>query len=329
MKDNQEFTSESALRDMEERYVRRMANDQYIGKYQNEVVALEELLGTETEDTDSGVRSGGSRPVAGTVPPDSDTITNNDNLTHSNIAHFNVGRQNSAADSLEWSNTGLSMYHPAEFAPSPCTESLPSGGYDGGTVNTFFGRYDTPRWTKTLKILEEGQASAKQQKRGRKEVRNLGGENVIFFPFGKKVGDVDYYPLGEGKRGEITLSSKTEPAVVAEFKHLVGVWAAYHREGLSVEKPDKQKTKNLPPALRAKLVTHKLIEGTLDEIVPTVQTLIECFRNNRQSVKELTIVSERAALQDFLDYFKPSTRVDKITSDMADEFNTERAENQE
>ena len=92
------------------------------------------------------------------------------------------------------------------------------------------------------------------------------------------------YTLGKGMRGEITLSSKTDPAVVAEFRRLVGVLAAHLREGFKVSLRDRRSIKNLPSALHEKLVAHKLIEG---EPSVTLLQLIEYDKERRSKNKNV------------------------------------------
>ena len=100
--DNQNITSESMLRDMENRYAWRLYNEQFYGKYHDEFVALEEFVCQTIADTDSANAPGGSRGVGGAVPSDVGMVTDNENLTH-----FNTGGSGAnASNSPEVSNTG-------------------------------------------------------------------------------------------------------------------------------------------------------------------------------------------------------------------------------
>jgi hypothetical protein len=71
---------------------------------------------------------------------------------------------------------------------------LRSGGYDGDTTNSFFGRWDAAKWLDFIKIVEKGKEGARHQKRGFKEFVSLGGlDGIIVHPRAKSVGN-NHYP---------------------------------------------------------------------------------------------------------------------------------------
>ena len=104
--------------------------------------------------------------------------------------------------SPEVSNTGLSMYHTPEVPPFQSTQVntpplLPSGGYDGGTSNSFFGTWNPIKRSKAFKALDKGKRGAMHLKRGFQQFITLGGENVLVYPRGKNVGNNKYEYLIE------------------------------------------------------------------------------------------------------------------------------------
>ena len=118
------------------------------------------------------------------------------------------------------------------------------------------------------------------------------------------------YTLGKGKRGEITLSGKATPVVVAEFKELVKVLADYIHEGIEISKRDKRRIENLPPALREKLITHKLIEGTPDEVIPTLGVFLKKYFASRPDKSQHM---HRRIWIYLTEYFGEHRRLDLIT----------------
>ena len=152
-------------------------------RYDNEIEAMLEVghdphqWDTHTPDC---VAADAATQTAGMSP------TGRENLTYLNIK---AGGRDTG--SPEVSNTGLLKYRTAECESFPSTSPLRSGGYDGGTSNSFFGQCDS-RWADTLKVLERGKMGAQHQKRGLKEIISLGGEDVIIHPRGKSVGNNHY-----------------------------------------------------------------------------------------------------------------------------------------
>jgi integrase len=92
------------------------------------------------------------------------------------------------------------------------------------------------------------------------------------------------YTSDKGKRGEFTLRSDTDKAVVAEFKSVVDALVAYLRDGIPLTKRDRQRLENLPSGLQEKLVAHCLWEG---EPVITLAQLIEYDKERRSHNKNV------------------------------------------
>jgi integrase len=127
---------------------------------------------------------------------------------------------------------------------------------------------------------------------------------------GKEKGYRIRYTLGKGKRGEITLSSKTAPTVAAEFTRLVLALADFHREGARLTLRDKQSIEILPTALREKLISHNLIEGKPDEVIPTLGVFLKKYFASRPDKSQ----SMHKRIQNYLtEYFGENKRIDLIT----------------
>lgn len=125
-----------------------------------------------------------------------------------------------------------------------------------------------------------------------------------------------YQPTLGGKRLDIVLPLDTAPDVVVNFENSFKLLRA-HRDGALLTTPDRERIEVLPKGLRKILIENGLIVGKPEEVdVPTVQSLVARYRAGRHDVSELTIVSEKVKLDNFLEYFKPSTRVNDITNDM-------------
>ena len=121
------------------------------------------------------------------------------------------------------------------------------------------------------------------------------------------------------RQKEITLPGTMLMRDVDEFERLVHALAAWKEfESPPITKRDQRLIDNLPDGLRDKLVKHGLLDGKPD--IPTVLSLVERFKANRKNVKDSTVTSEKAALQDIIGYFMPNTRVDAITPDVAESF---------
>ena len=141
--DNQErIPVEHVRQTMQDRYLSMLHNGQYNGRYADEFAALEELVtdtiddGSDeqerleqeasnrvlmdwaTADTESGERSGGSRPVVGAVPPDAPDLVTRGYLCNS--------RPTSALPGS------------GEVIPE-----IKHGGFDGGAKNCFFGTLES------------------------------------------------------------------------------------------------------------------------------------------------------------------------------------------
>ena len=154
--------------------------------YNNEEAAMMEMAHDPPSwDTMSAADAADAAPSSGLYPTDGE-----------HLAYFNISHTPSTyPDSPEVSNTGLSMYQKAELPSFPSTSpTLRSGSYDGGTENSFFGRWDVSKFSEFSNVVEKAKERAKNLKRGTKELISLGSvDNIIVHPRGKSVGN-NHYP---------------------------------------------------------------------------------------------------------------------------------------
>jgi hypothetical protein len=109
-----------------------------------------------------------------------------------NLSHVDTDIGDTCKPYPEVCNTGVPKYQVPELPTFPST--LRSGGYDGGTENAFFGRWDFTKWSEFVQIVEPGKRGALHQKRGMNEFVSLGGvDGIIIHPRGKSVGN-NHYP---------------------------------------------------------------------------------------------------------------------------------------
>ena len=122
----------------------------------------------------------------------------------------------------------------------------------------------------------------------------------------------------EHRQREITLPGDLVKSTAVEFERLSRVLAAYVYFDVPIEKKDQRRIDDFAEGLKNKWIKHGLLPGKPE--VLTVQSLVERFKAKRCGVKELTITSEKAALQDIVDYCVPDTDVNDVTVEKAEGY---------
>ena len=122
----------------------------------------------------------------------------------------------------------------------------------------------------------------------------------------------------ERRQREITLPGDINKSTAVEFERLSRVLAAHVYFDAPIEKKDQRRIDDFAEGLKNKWIKHGLLPGKPE--VLTVQSLVERFKAKRCGVKELTVTSEKAALQDIVDYCGPDTDVNDVTVEKAEGF---------
>lgn len=122
------------------------------------------------------------------------------------------------------------------------------------------------------------------------------------------------------RSGEITYSALPNKAFDLLFKNLVTALALREREGVELSLRQFRSIENLPPKFFDKLVNHGLVEGKPEAKNPTVEQLVKRFKDNRHDVKELTRTTEKAALENIVEFLGASTRVSEVVPEKCEGF---------
>ena len=122
----------------------------------------------------------------------------------------------------------------------------------------------------------------------------------------------------EHRQREITLPGDLDKSTAIEFERLSRVLAAHVYFDAPIKAKDQRRIDDFAEGLKNKWIKHGLLPGKSD--IPMVQSLVERFMSTRKNVKDSTVTTEKAAMQDIIDYFRPDTRVVAVTSDMAEGF---------
>ncbi|GHT36477.1 hypothetical protein FACS189427_08160 [Planctomycetales bacterium] len=121
------------------------------------------------------------------------------------------------------------------------------------------------------------------------------------------------YTTDSGQCREITLSSRYDNSVVEDFRSLVKRLSDVRRFGGELSRQDTQRLENLLPELRKKLIDCGLINGKVDERVPTIVKLIEQYKSTRVGIKDASLDVDKRIFNYLVEYFGGKKRIDLIT----------------